>query len=307
MNKLFRIFVLLAFMMAAGITSQAQQLYVGSYNIRNQNDGDAKVGNGWPQRMPVLCGQILFEHPDIFGAQEVLESQRQDMLRQLPDYDCIGLGRDDGQHAGEHSNIFYDRNKVKLLDHGDFWLSEHPEKPGLGWDAACVRICTWGYFKLKGTSLKFYYFNLHMDHVGTVARREGAKLVVQRIREIAQGKPVVLTGDFNVDQTNEIYTIFTQSGLLNDSFEHAQLRFAENGTFNSWDPELKTESRIDHVFVSPVFTVERYGVLTNSYWSENPETCQQLKGADAPQEINFKKYQKRLPSDHYPVFVRLRK
>ena len=184
MNKLFRTLMLAALVMVAGITAQAQQLYVGSYNIRYQNDGDAKVGNGWPQRMPVLCGQILFEHPDIFGAQEVLESQRQDLLKQLTDYDCIGLGRDDGKHAGEHSNIFYDRNKIKLLDHGDFWLSETPEKPGLGWDAACVRICSWGYFKLKGTSLKFYYFNLHMDHVGTVARREGAKLVVQRLPTI---------------------------------------------------------------------------------------------------------------------------
>ena len=108
--KVFSKLMLVAMMMAASITTQAQELYVGSYNIRYQNDGDAKAGNAWQQRMPVLCGQILFEHPDIFGAQEVLESQRQDLLKQLTDYDCIGLGRDDGKHAGEHSNIFYDRN-----------------------------------------------------------------------------------------------------------------------------------------------------------------------------------------------------
>ena len=304
-----RIKLLMIFIMASlmGLSLQAQPLYVGSYNIRYQNNGDAQAGNGWSRRMPVLCAQILFEHPDIFGAQEVLEAQRQDLLKNLSDYDCIGLGRDDGVHGGEHANIFYDRNKIKLLDHGDFWLSETPDRPGLGWDAACVRICSWGYFKLKKTSLKFYYFNLHMDHVGTTARREGAKLVVERIREITKGKPVILTGDFNVDQNNEIYTIFTQSGLLDDSYEKAQLRFAENGTFNSYDPELKTTSRIDHVFVSPCFHVERYGVLTNSYWVENPQSDEQLKGHDAPQEINFKKFQKRLPSDHYPVFVRLKK
>ena len=302
--KLIMIFIMASLM---GLSLQAQPLYVGSYNIRYQNNGDAQAGNGWSQRMPVLCAQILFEHPDIFGAQEVLEAQRQDLLKNLSDYDCIGLGRDDGKHGGEHANIFYDRNKIKLLDHGDFWLSETPDRPGLGWDAACVRICSWGYFKLKKTSLKFYYFNLHMDHVGTTARREGAKLVVARIREITKGKPVILTGDFNVDQNNEIYTIFTQSGLLDDSYEKAQLRFAENGTFNSYDPELKTTSRIDHVFVSPCFHVERYGVLTNSYWVENPQSDEQLKGHDAPQEINFKKFQKRLPSDHYPVFVRLKK
>ncbi len=299
-----RILIMITCMVTIGL--HAQQLYVGSYNIRYQNEWDAKDGNGWERRMPVICGQLNFEHPDIFGAQEVLEAQRQDMLLALPDYDCIGLGRDDGVHGGEHAAIFYDKQRLKLLDHGDFWLSETPEKPGLGWDAACVRICTWGYFKQK-KGMKFYFFNLHMDHVGKVARREAAKLVVERIRTIAQGKPVILTGDFNVDQNDEIYTIFTNSGLLNDSYEVAQMRFAENGTFNSYDPELKTESRIDHVFVSPRFQVERYGVLTNSYWVPNAQSAEQQKAPNATQEISFSKYEKRLPSDHYPVFVRLNK
>lgn len=296
----------LAILLTTALILQAQPLYVGSYNIRYQNDGDAKAGNGWPQRMPVLCGQLNFEHPDIFGAQEALIGQIEGMLTLLPDYDYIGLGRDDGIHAGEHSAIFYDKHKLKLLDHGDFWLSETPEKPGLGWDAACVRICTWGRFKDRDTRLKFYFFNLHMDHVGTVARREAAKLVVSRIKEIAGDKPVILTGDFNVDQNDEIYNIFTDSELLRDSYSQAIIRFAENGTFNSYDPDLKTESRIDHIFVSPRFLVERYGVLTNGYWTPTEHSGQELKASNAPQEISFSKYERRLPSDHYPVFARLR-
>ena len=288
------------------ITGQAQELYVGSYNIRYQNEQDNNNGNGWERRMPVLCSQINFEHPDIFGTQEALIGQINDMLQQLRGYSFIGLGRDNGEHAGEHSAIFYDTNKLKLLDHGDFWLSETPEKPGLGWDAACIRICTWGYFKDKKTKLKFYFFNLHMDHVGVVARREAAKLVVKRISMIANKRPAILTGDFNVDQNDEIYKTFTNSNLLKDSYEHAHLRFAENGTFNSYDPELKTESRIDHVFVSPRFEVERYGVLTNCYWVPHANSNEKSKAPDAPQEINFSKYEKRLPSDHYPVFVRLK-
>lgn len=287
------------------LSLQAQQLYVGSYNIRYQNASDAKNGNGWERRLPVLTSQINFEHPDIFGTQEVLESQRQDLLRELDGYDCIGLGRDDGIHGGEHENIFFDTRRIKLLDHGDFWLSETPEKPGLGWDAACIRICTWGYFKDKKTKLKFFFFNLHMDHVGIVARREAAKLVVERIGLITKGKPVILTGDFNVDQNNEIYKTFTNSGLLVDSYEQTRIRFAENGTFNSYNPDLKTTSRIDHVFVSPSFTVERYGVLTNGYWVPSEASAENTKAPDAPQEISFNKYQKRLPSDHYPVFVHL--
>jgi endonuclease/exonuclease/phosphatase family metal-dependent hydrolase len=144
-----------------------------------------------------------------------------------------------------------------------------------------------------------------MDHVGTVARREAAKLVVQRIREIAKGAPVVLTGDFNVDQTNEIYRIFTDSGILKDSYHAARLRFAENGTFNSFKPEMFTTSRIDHVFVSPKTRVEAYGLMTNGYWTPVADSDKQQKASDAPQEISFSRYQFRLPSDHYPIFVRL--
>ena len=276
-----RLFALVALLCLA---VQGQGLYVGTYNIRYENQGDYKKGNGWKQRCPVVCAQINFQHPDVLGTQEVLAEQLDDMKALLTDYDYIGVGRDDGKRKGEHTVIFYDRKTIRLLQQGHFWLSETPDKPGLGWDAACTRICTWGKFRSRKAGKTFYFFNLHMDHVGIVARRESAKLVVNRIKEIAKGAPVILTGDFNVDQHDTIYSIFTTSGLLNDSYEHSKQRFAENGTFNGFNPDRKTDSRIDHVFVSPCFNVMRYGILTNCYWSDNGN---------------------RLPSDHYPVFVRL--
>ena len=216
--------------------------------------------------------------------QEVLVGQLHDFQRLLDNYSYIGVGRDDGKEAGEYAAIFYKNDRVKLLDSGNFWLNETPDVPKLGWDAACIRICTWGKFKDLRTKKKFYFFNLHMDHVGVVARREAAKLVVSRIKEMAQDAPVVLTGDFNVDQTDEIYGIFIHSGILKDSYENARIRFAENGTFNSFKVETKTDSRIDHVFVSPSFKVEAYGLRTDSYWAKG----------------------RRNLSDHYPVFVKLR-
>ena len=313
-------FLLFAILLAS-LQLSAQQLLVGSYNIRYKNANDSLKGEVWSKRCQVICDQMNFMAPDIFGAQEVLYPQLQDMKKALDGYDYIGVGRDDGKSAGEHEAIFYKKNKLRLLDHGDFWLSETPEKPGLGWDAVCIRICTWGKFSViipdymqrrglfgLGTKKKettFYYFNLHMDHVGVVARREAAKLVVARIREIAQGAPVILTGDFNVDQTDEIYTIFTKSGLLKDSYNAARVRFAENGTFNAFKTNYFTTSRIDHVFVSPELQVDAYGVLTNSYWTPD-DTDEVLKASDAPQEISFDNYDRRNPSDHYPVFVKVR-
>ena len=303
--KRYSLFISLALLAAL---SMSAQMLVGSYNIRYKNSGDSVNGNVWEKRCQVICDQVNFMSPDIFGTQEVLHGQLLDMLDGLDGYDCIGVGRDDGATAGEYAAIFYKTDRLRLLEHGNFWLSETPERPGLGWDAACVRVCSWGKFARQTATddEAFYFFNLHMDHVGVTARREGAKLVVNRIREIAQVAPVILTGDFNVDQTDEIYSIFTQSGLLMDSFDAARLRFAENGTFNSFSPDLYTKSRIDHVFVSPGSRVDAYGVLTNGYWQPDDSTpATTIKGHDAPQEIDFARYIRRVPSDHYPVFVRL--
>ena len=313
--------LLLFALLVASLHLSAQEMLVGSYNIRYKNRNDSIQGEVWAKRCQVICDQVNFMAPDIFGTQEVLWPQLQDMKIALDGYDYIGIGRDDGQRGGEHEAIFYKTDKVKLLDHGDFWLSETPDKPGLGWDAVCIRICTWGKFAVKAgddqqrhglfdrkenePQQEFYFFNLHMDHVGVVARREAARLVVQRVREITQGAPVFITGDFNVDQNDEIYTIFTNSGLLKDSYDAARIRFAENGTFNAFKTTYFTTSRIDHVFVSPSTTVEAYGVFTNSYWTPD-DTDETLKASEAPQEISFDNYIRHNPSDHYPVFVKVK-
>ncbi len=299
MKKLFLSSVSLLF----ALTMSAQSIFVGTYNIRNRNSGDEKKGNVWATRCKVICDMINFEAPDVFGTQEVLVGQLRDLRAGLDNYDFIGVGRDDGKEAGEYSALFYKKDHLTLLNHGDFWLNETPDKPKFGWDAACIRICTWGEFKQKETGFRFFHFNLHMDHVGIVARREAAKLIVKKVREIAKGVPVVVTGDFNVDQNNEIFKTFTDSGILKDSYTAARLRFAENGTFNSFNTNFWSSSRIDHVFVSPEFAVDRYGILTNAYWTSKEAESQ--NGNDAPSEIKFKERDRRAPSDHYPVLVHM--
>ncbi len=300
-------FLFLFLALCMSIAMNAQNLFVGTYNIRYHNDADDRAGNVWTKRCQVICDQINFEDPDIFGAQEVLVGPLHDLLRGLDGYDYIGVGRDDGKEAGEYAAIFYKKDRIERLRDGHFWLNETPDKPALGWDAACIRICTWGEFRQKQSGMKFYYFNLHMDHVGIVARREAAKLVVKRIKEIAKGAPVVLTGDFNVDQTDEIYSIFTKSGVLKDSYECARIRFAENGTFNDFHPDYTSTSRIDHVLVSPSLTVDRYAILDNMYWTADPAVTDDNKSNQAPGEVSFRKGVLRTASDHYPVLVKLHK
>lgn len=287
---------------SCGTVRRATTLQVGTYNIRYENRGDSLRGNGWGQRLPIIAQQILFHDLEIFGTQEGKYNQLEQMKASLPGYEYIGAGRDDGIHAGEHSAIFYKTDVFDLLEHGDFWLSPTPDVPSKGWDAALNRVCTWGHFRVKDTKQELYYLSLHMDHIGVQARQESAKLVVQKIRELCGGKPVVLTGDFNVDQNNPIYSTFVESGILNDSYEICEIRYALDGTANGFDPNSFTTSRIDHVFVTPGTRVIRYGVLTDTYRTMTAE-AQKYENGNFPKEISFQAYQARTPSDHFPVKV----
>ena len=264
----------------------AQRFNIGTYNLRYANHEDSVRGNGWGQRLPVIAAIVRFHDFDIFGTQEGLYHMLEGLRDSLPGYAYIGIGRDDGRQAGEHSAIFYKTAKFKLLDHGDFWLSEITDRPNKGWDAVLPRICTWGKFREISTGFVFYMFNLHMDHIGVKARAESAKLILARIQGMPAGTPVILTGDFNVDQHSESYQLINESGVLRDCYELSPIRLATNGTFNSFRTDGKTDSRIDHIFVSRQFKVDRYGILTDTY---------RLK------EEEGNKYTARTPSDHFPV------
>lgn len=280
----------------------AEKLTVASYNIRNKNASDSIKGNGWYQRCPVICGLIRFNNFDVFGAQEVLHQQLNDMLKALPGYDYVGVGRDDGKTKGEYAPIFYKKEQFEPLRSGHFWLSEITDRPNKGWDAALPRICTWVKLKNRQTGFEFYFFNLHMDHVGVLARKKSAELVLAKIKAMCGSDPVILTGDFNVDQHHENYAVLANSGILTDAYTAADECYALNGTFNDFNPNMLTDSRIDHIFVSSVFHVDRYGILTDTYRSEIAGS-KSVKSGNFPQEVSMKEYTPRIPSDHFPVKV----
>src|SRR5690606_14028040 len=218
-------------LLVAPLLSIGQKLNVASYNIRYANPDDAKRGDGWERRVPVIASQVHFFDFDLMGVQEALARQLEDLDKLLIEYDRIGVGREDGKTGGEYSAIFYKKDRFRLLDHDTFWLSETPEKPSKGWDAALNRICTWGKFRDKESKKEFFYFNLHMDHRGQEAREKSTLLVLEKIREIAGKAPVFLSGDFNFGQSHPNYALIVNSGFLKDSYELAPVRLAPNGTF----------------------------------------------------------------------------
>ena len=272
-----KLLIFFTFLVFIGKLSIAQTYTTGTFNIRLDTETDKE--NQWKNRAAVVSQLIEFHDFDIVGTQEGFHHQLQDILKALPQYAIYGKGRDDGKQAGEHSAILYKKDKFELLAQGDFWLSETPETPSLGWDAKCCkRICSWVYLKDKKTKKSFYFFNAHYDHQGVTARKESSKLILEKIKTIVKDKPVIFTGDLNGNHSSDPYLIIADSDILKDTYKQVKQPYAHSNSFNGFGAQLKGNSIIDHVFVSKHFKTYRWGLLTDSY-------------------------QGKYPSDHFPVLV----
>ncbi len=256
----------------------AQNIQILSYNIRFNNPSDGI--NAWPNRSKELAALIQFHHPDVFGLQEALIGQIEDLQAQLPKMKWVGIGRDDGKKNGEFSPIFYNAEKFSEVKKGSFWLSGTPDKPGLGWDAACNRVCTWIILETDKMDRQFLVFNTHFDHIGKQARIESAKLILRKIKELnKENLPVILTGDFNITPEQEPISLLTKE--LKDSRSISKRApYGPTGTFNNFEFNSLLKDRIDYIFVSDPIEVKEYAVLSDSK-------------------------DQRYPSDHLPVFVNL--
>lgn len=296
--------ILSTFALLCALSTVAQDLTVASFNVRTDTQKDRDQGDGWEQRCPQICRVVLTRDFDIFGAQEVRHNQLLDMCAGLPEYGYVGVGRDDGKTGGEYSPVFYKKERFELLDSGTFWLAETTDKPVKGWDARYPRVCSWARLKDKECKRVFWFMNLHMDHRGIVARRESSRLIIEKIKQMCNPKePVVLTGDFNIDQTSDVYSILAKSGVVIDSYDVAERRFDINGTFNNFNSAAWTDRRIDHIFISPSWKALSYDVPTDVYWTVVEGEA--VGSANFPKEQKYKLYKTRMPSDHFPVVVKL--
>lgn len=235
-------------------------LKVISYNIRV---GEADDGpNSWEYRYPLSAMMIMDQMPDIFGLQEARDYQKDYLDEFCKGYDCVGVGREDGKSKGEQMDIFYNTKKIKIMKWGTFWLSDTPDTPSMGWDAAYMRTATWALMKEKASGRRFYFVNTHLDHVGVEARTKGLALIVSRIAEMnPDGLPLVLTGDFNA--TIDDPCMASLSGKLLSARETA-VKTDHHATYNGWGDKA-VEKVIDHIFYTGFSTCTVYETITKQY------------------------------------------
>ena len=255
------------------------QISVMTFNIRL--DASVDGPNVWANRKAAVCEMLHYYSPDLLGLQEVCPNQMEDLKAGLPDYEALGVGRDDGKHMGEHSPVFFKKSRYKLIKHGDFSLSETPEVFGTkGWDASYNRVCSWAILKDLKSGKKIAFFNTHLDNDGQVARREGIRLILNRIKEYAPGMPAIITADYNCSDGEAPFTVLRENGMSNVR-DIAPVVYGPSYSWHDYGRLPVSECPLlDHVFVSHQLKATRYRVVQ-----------------DKPENVWL--------SDHFPVLVNL--
>ncbi len=276
---LFNVFVFILFQNhALAQNCVSAELKVMSFNIRygTANDGE----NSWQYRKENVMETIKKFNPDFLGLQEALAFQIDEILKHFPNFELIGVGRDDGKQAGEYSCILYDKTKFSADTTETFWFSDTPTIPGSKhWGNNITRICTWARFNSLITKKQFLVYNLHIDHESQPSREKSTEMLVTKIKSQKVSLPIIVTGDFNSGENNRAIKNVLQNGLL-DSYRELNSKNDNEGTFNSFKGELNGE-RIDFIFISKEIKVKSAEIVRESY--------------------NGK-----FPSDHFPVTAVLR-
>jgi endonuclease/exonuclease/phosphatase family metal-dependent hydrolase len=234
-----------------------------SHNIRYATEYPFKGEELWPVRCPHLVNELRFNTAHCLESficlQEALHGQLKDLLyglnRTENEWAYIGVGRDDGKEGGEYSPIFYRPAIWQLLRFKTLWLSETPEQPSRGWDAACTRILTVGIFRHRLSKKELCVMSTHLDHEGSRSRLEAAKIISNFVESVSKepgmaGLPFALAGDFNSETHMEAYRYMARETKFADV--HALVgkkdRYGHEHTFTGFGDAHLT--RIDFIFIN---------------------------------------------------------
>jgi len=274
------------------VSAQQQDSFrVMSFNIRYGSADDGE--NSWEYRKQLVVEIIGEYQPQLVGLQEALKFQIEAIIEALPEYDYVGVGRDDGKEEGEYSAILYLKDRYRVLGHNTFWLSDSPRVPGsTSWGNSIPRIVTWA--KLDDTQLgrKVYLYNTHFDHRSQPSREKSALLLAERVRgRDDPGVPAVITGDFNAGEYNSVVRYLVEDQPINmssgasvtnpqpfkDTFRTRHPEAVKVGTFNRFEGYSVGE-KIDYVF-----STGQLEIISAMIIRDND--------------------QGRYPSDHFPVMA----
>jgi endonuclease/exonuclease/phosphatase family metal-dependent hydrolase len=267
---------------SAPARSDSRDVRVMTFNLRVPFILDGP--NYWSFRKGLMVSTIRKFDPDVLGTQECVESQAEYLRAQLSDYEFFGVGRNDGKTRGEMCALFFKKAKFDKLDGGHFWLSETPEKPGSkSWGSGWPRMVTWAKLRRRSDGQTICVFNTHFDVWGKRARIESARLLRERMSQIAGNFPTVVTGDFNDEPGSPCYVAML------------------GGRAGSADRPLTDALRATH----PAADQREEGTMHSFWGGHGGERIDWIFASSSVQvvsaQIDHNRNGSRYPSDHFPM------
>lgn len=239
----------LLLVLSSAVPAIAQPLRVMSFNVRYPSKDDG--ANVWEARRDLAAATIRREAPDVIGTQEMFQRQGDDLVARLPGYAWFGIDRRGG-HDDEHMGVLYDTKRLKLIEYGQFWLSDTPDMPGsISWGHPLPRNVTWAIFERIGEGAdkgrRFRFLDTHFPYrdEDEPAREKAAGLIVAKLASLpGRDLPTVLTGDFNTTPDSAAWRKLADA--LSDVRAAAPVREGPEATFHGFTGI--PGKRIDAVF-----------------------------------------------------------
>lgn len=296
MHKIFTFFICIVSLVTCACSkdehtsgNDATKLKVATFNIRFATSEDTGV-RSWTSRKQA-CKSVIERYAfDVFGLQEVLAVQQEDLRDMLPDYSFKFVGRDDG-NSGEAVGIAWRTSVLKCVESGYFWLSPTPDVPSGSKDWGGVdrhRVAAWARFREIASGKEFVFIVTHLEvgEENASVRLKSAELIITREATVnAAGLPSFVVGDMNPIAPTEssmrkFREVFTDAWM---AAEDAGVREGPIGSFNGFSPNANLESqskRGDYIFYKGNVTLRKYKCIDD-------------------------KFNGQYPSDHVPVMVQV--
>ena len=256
-------------------TGETVPLKVMEYNVCAENTKQTYPDGSKPtmdERIEMVFDVIEGHDPDVIGLTEInylwLPYLEENVTSEGGKYaaygrsgqgSTYGSGRYSGQKWDLFNLILWRTDKYELVESGSFWGSRTPDRVNTcnwpnGLTGDMGRAMNWVILKDKATGLEFFFLCGHLDAKTDEVRTLSAELIRNRALDIAEGRPIILVGDWNANERRPAYGELTKDGLddaryLTADYEDMNIY----NTYNKWGEytdEYTTRPPIDHCFVS---------------------------------------------------------
>jgi len=251
---------------------------VMTFNLRfdNKNDG----ANAWPLRRELVKQLVEKYNPHVLGTQEGLWSQLAYLKDNLSAYHIHTPNREFDPTC-QYPTLFFHKEKFEVLEGGEFWLSLTPMvHRSKNWDSAFPRMMSYAKIRMDGKGEPVWVSVTHLDHIGTEARYQQAKIIADWIKQ--RTAPIILMGDFNDSPGSPVHRVLSspETGLKDTWSVLGCTEETPDSMTHHGFTGVPQKARMDWIMISPHFKVKKTDIIKDN--------------RDG-----------RYPSDHFPYMAKL--